>query len=166
MSPIRPTTTPSPIGSHFSLPDAACPADGKPGVQPWEAAAFLAETAARYPDTYAGGWIDPQGRVTARFTDAPGAYEEDLRSRFFASLCVGRAPHTLAALKSLQTQLTTELLPVLEQYDRRFTSGAVNEPRNDVDVGIDLPAPKAMREELRRRFGDALHLISSMRVVG
>jgi hypothetical protein len=165
---VRPKTPPppSPTVSHLSPPDADCPADGRPGVQPWEAAAFLDETAARYPATYAGGWIDPQGRVTARFTDAPGEYEADLRSRFSGSLCVDDAEFTLAALKALHAQLITELLPVLERYDRRFTSGAVNEPRNDVDVGIDLPVPTAMREELRRRYGPALHLMSSVRVVG
>jgi hypothetical protein len=168
VSPIRSPNTPpaSPTASHLSLPDADCAPEGRPGVQPWEAAAFLDETASRYAATYAGGWIDPQGRVTARFTDAPGAYEDDLRSRFGGSLCVGRARFTLAELKALQDRLTTELQPALEQYDRRFTSGAVNEPRNHVDVGIDLPAPKAMREELRRRYGPALHLMSAVRVVG
>jgi hypothetical protein len=168
VSPSRPPKVPqpSPTVSHRSAPDADCPADGRPGVQPWEAAAFLDETAARYPVTYAGGWIDAQGRVTAQFTDAPGGYEADLRSRFFGSLCVGDAEFTLAELKALQARLTTELLPVLERYDRRFTSGAVNEPRNDMDIGIDLPAPRAMRDEVRRTFGPAVHLMSPVRVVG
>jgi hypothetical protein len=153
--------------SELDRPDAACPPDGKPGVQPWEADAFLDETAARYPDTFGGGWIDEQGRVTARFTDAPGAYETDLRSRFFASLCVEPAPYTLPELKAVQNELSSpELLALGERYERRMSSADVNVWRGHVDASVELPLPKAMQAELRRRFGDKLHVSSAVRVVG
>jgi hypothetical protein len=165
VSPItRPKTTPV---SERDRPDAACPADGKPGVEPWEAAAFLDETAARYLATYGGGWIDEQGRVTARFTDAPGAYEADLRSRFSASLCVERAPYTLPELEAVQNELIgPELLALGEKYERRMSTAEVNLWRGHVDAYVDLPLPKALVAELRRRFGDRLHVTSAVRVVG
>lgn len=166
VSPNTPPKKTTPV-SELDRPDAACAPDGKPGVQPWEAEAFLDETAARYPDTFGGGWIDEQGRVTARFTDAPGVYEADLRSRFFASLCVERAPYTLPELMAVQNELLSpEVLALGEKYHRRMSSADVNLWRGHVDAYVDLPLPKAMQAELRRRFGDKLHVTSAVRVVG
>jgi hypothetical protein len=165
VSPIRALDPAKAASSEFSAPDATCPTTGNPGVQPWEAQTFRDQLAADFPTTYAGGWIDQHGVVVVRFTDAPGTYDEQLAARFGGAFCIEGGRFTLAQLQDVFARFGAELPALTTKYDRRFVTGEVNQFENHVDLVLDMPPPAAMRAELRRRLGDALHVTSTAQVI-
>jgi hypothetical protein len=134
-------------------PKAACQQNGATpkSVEP-QASVFLGQLESQYRTTFAGGWLDPDGVLVARFTDAPAPYSS-LAETYGSQLCIERAPSALASLQPIMTAIQDD--QELAAFHVQLVSVRVDQVNDRLEVRLDVAVPEAVAF-LRSKYGDGV----------